>query len=268
MPTVTTHDHQMHYLDREGEGPPVRMVHSSGLNARQWIGLRALLSGRRVVIPDLIGYGESSLWQGGDDFDWRIDVEGLEAILDLHEGPWDVVGHSYGGLLAMRVALRNPSRVRRLSMHEPVVWGVLASDGKPEDAQALQDTIDGLFAGDEPLTEAAWMAYFVDFWNGRGVWDSLPDARQAQWVSSAQKVIPEVRAICFDQTAAATWAQIAVPTLITVGNDSPGIERAACQVLASVMPNVRLLNTSGGHMAPITHGREVLEHHRAFVSEP
>ena len=112
------------------------------------------------------------------------------------------------------------------------------------------------------------MAYFVDFWNGPGTWEALSQKRRAQWASVAPKVIPEVHAICFDETSAETWAQITAPTLISLGEHSPALERGVCELLADVIPNARLQMTSGGHMAPITHGREVLEYHRAFVSEP
>ena len=267
MPTVQTHGHEMHFIEREGDGVPLLMVHSSGLNARQWVGLRSLLPGRPVLLPDLVGYGESSPWEQGDAFDWRVDVEGLEAILNTYEGPWDLVGHSYGGFLALLVASRNPDRIRRLSLHEPVAWALLETHGRPPDAQSYRDTVEGLFGSGRQLNPSAWMAYFVDFWNGPGAWEGLSEKRQAQWVAVASKVIPEVRAICFDETSAETWAQIQVPTLISVGKESPSLERAVCELLVDVIPQARLQETSGGHMAPITHGREVLEYHRAFVSE-
>lgn len=267
MPTVTTRGHQMHFLDHPGDGPPILMIHSSGLDGRQWGKLIRLVNHRRVLAPDLIGYGKSSPWEGGEAFDWQIDVEGLEAILALHEGLWDVVGHSYGGLLALKLAQRNPARVRKLSLHEPVVWGVLKhDDAYSEAALAFQATVDGLFGPEKPKSDADWMAFFVDFWNGAGLWASLSESRQAQWVAVADKVIPEVRAICFDPTPASEWAKITAPTLVTMGAGSPLVERAALEILARCMPDIRLVTTAGGHMAPLTHPDVVLEHHRGFVS--
>ena len=252
MPSVSTHGHSMHYIEHHGVEPPILMIHSSGLDGRQWNKLSRLVQGRRVIQVDLVGYGKSSPWTGGESFEWLVDAEGLEAVLALYDGPWDLVGHSYGGLLALKLALRNPGRVRRLSLHEPVVWGVLGSEeGNSEAAAAFQATVGGLFGTENPKSDAEWMAFFVDFWNGPGLWESLPDSRKAGWIALADKVIPEVRSICFDPTPASDWAKIDVPTLVTVGRDSPFLERAALEVLETCMPDVRLVTTAGGHMGPL-----------------
>jgi pimeloyl-ACP methyl ester carboxylesterase len=91
-----------------GEGPPLLLVHGFGGAAWNFSELAPLLHGRRLIIPDLPGHGASSPLPA-PTLTGFADV--LEGILD---GPVDVLGHSLGGVVALRLAERHPSLVRRL----------------------------------------------------------------------------------------------------------------------------------------------------------
>src|SRR5688500_4532898 len=104
---------------------PVLLVHSGGFTSRQWRKLAALLApDRRVLAPDLIGYAADTRWPVGEPFHFRQDLEALAAVL-ADEPPAHVVGHSYGGFLALQLALIHPDRVRSLAVYEPVAFGIL-----------------------------------------------------------------------------------------------------------------------------------------------
>src|SRR4051812_17287406 len=109
-------------VEERGEnGPPVVLVHSTGMSSKQWRRLSERLSERhRVLLPDLIGYGESTAWPRGEIFHWHLDVLAIEATLDALDAPAHLVGHSYGGLVALAAALHRPRAVRSLSLIEPV----------------------------------------------------------------------------------------------------------------------------------------------------
>ena len=94
-----------------GDGPPLVLVHGLGGSATNWIELAPLLAPTfRLVIPDLPGHGASEPLPG---------VSGLQPYADRvaavmeHEGaaPAPVVGHSLGGLVVLRLALRRPRAV-------------------------------------------------------------------------------------------------------------------------------------------------------------
>lgn len=94
-----------------GDGPPIVLVHGLGGSATNWVELTPLLAQRhRVLAPDLPGHGGSEALAA---------VPGLDAFADrvaavvLHEqaGPAPLVGHSLGGLVALRLALRYPELV-------------------------------------------------------------------------------------------------------------------------------------------------------------
>jgi pimeloyl-ACP methyl ester carboxylesterase len=91
-----------------GEGPPLLLVHGFGGAAWNFSELAPLLPGRRLIIPDLPGHGASSPLPAPT-------LTGFADVLaEILDGPVDVLGHSLGGVVALRLAERHPSLVRSL----------------------------------------------------------------------------------------------------------------------------------------------------------
>ena len=113
--TLDAADHRWSYYDG-GNGPPVVLVHGFSGSKENWLQLAAKLDGRRVVIPDLPGWGES---QRDDGADYRVEAQAarLGAFLEaLGLDDVDLVGHSMGGHIAGLLAARDPSRLRTLTL--------------------------------------------------------------------------------------------------------------------------------------------------------
>jgi pimeloyl-ACP methyl ester carboxylesterase len=97
-----------------GEGDPLLLVHGLGGAAANWLALAPLLlPGRRVIVPELPGHGGSSPLPAAPSLNPYADRLGL--LLE-HEGaaPAAVVGHSLGGAIALRLAIRRPEAVSAL----------------------------------------------------------------------------------------------------------------------------------------------------------
>jgi pimeloyl-ACP methyl ester carboxylesterase len=91
-----------------GEGPPLLLVHGFGGAAWNFSELAPLLPGRRLIIPDLPGHGASSPLPAPT-------LTGFADVLaEVLDEPLDVLGHSMGGVVALRLAERHPSLVRSL----------------------------------------------------------------------------------------------------------------------------------------------------------
>jgi pimeloyl-ACP methyl ester carboxylesterase len=104
---------RLRYFDG-GDGPPLLLVHGLGGAASNWVELLpALVRRHRVLVPDLPGHGGSSPLPAAPTLSPFADVL---ATLIAHEGiaPATVVGHSLGGLVALRLALRHPEAVAGL----------------------------------------------------------------------------------------------------------------------------------------------------------
>jgi 3-oxoadipate enol-lactonase len=108
-----------------GEGPPLLLVHGFGGAAWNFAELGPLLEGRRLIVPDLPGHGGSSPLPA------TTTLRGFaDALVPLLDGPTDVLGHSLGGVVALRLAERHPALVRRLVLAAPA--GISTSTRRAE----------------------------------------------------------------------------------------------------------------------------------------
>ncbi|MGI6409304.1 MAG: alpha/beta fold hydrolase [Thiopseudomonas sp.] len=115
--TITAAGYQTNLHD-QGEGFPVLLIHGSGPGVTAWANWRGIIPQlartRRVVAPDMLGFGYSERPPDGQ-YNQQRWVEHAIGVLDaLGIAQADVVGNSFGGGLALALAIRHPGRVRRL----------------------------------------------------------------------------------------------------------------------------------------------------------
>ncbi|MEO6954734.1 MAG: alpha/beta hydrolase [Polyangia bacterium] len=252
----------MHLFAREeGEGPAVLLIHSSGMSSRQWRKLVGTLAPtHRVIAPDLIGSGQSPPWADDAPFHFHRDVDALEAAVAHVPTRVHVVGHSYGGLLALTLARRSPGRVASLALYDPVAFGVLHDAGDLDGLADLAMVDDGAFHDDATGGDDAWYEQFVDYWNGPGVWRQLPERDRTAFLATGRKVFSEVTSLLKDRTPLRDYVPLAMPTLLLTGSRTPIAAQRVVALLATAMPHARVETIEGaGHMGPITHGAAVNE---------
>src|SRR5262249_54735694 len=103
-------------------------LHCSGSSGRQWQRLAETLGEQYVVVaPDFFGSGARSHWSGERPFNLAGEAARVIDITDAHDAPAHLVGHSYGGAIALRVAFSRPPRVASLALYEPVAFHLLKS---------------------------------------------------------------------------------------------------------------------------------------------
>ena len=102
------------------------------------------------------------------------------------------------------------------------------------------------------------VAGFVDYWNGRGAWDSLRPHVQSALVRWAPKGPLDFHALTEDPTPAEAYRALRFPVLLLRGERAPAPTRLIAETLAELMPASRLAVIRGaGHMGPLTHASEV-----------
>jgi pimeloyl-ACP methyl ester carboxylesterase len=123
----------------EGSGPPIVLVHGSVLDYREWSKQMAPLARHYRVIAYSRRYHWPNLPPGeGADASLERQADDLAAIIKaMGVAPAHIVGHSYGGAVAINLTLRHPELVRTLVLSEPAVSGVLANT--PENDAALKE---------------------------------------------------------------------------------------------------------------------------------
>lgn len=249
--------------------PPgtVIFLHSGGMSSRQWRRFaEELRPTHPVLTPDFLGCGDNPPWPPNRAFDFSEDADAIEQLVRSLESPVHLVGHSYGGLIALTVAKRLPERVRSLAVYDPVAFGVLYT---PEDAVGLANLAEAsrntAFLDERTGGSAAWYELFIDYWNGPGAWRTLPSATQEAFLRVGRKVFYEVLSLSADRTPASAYATITAPTLLLGGGASPAAALRVVSILGQALPNATVKVFEGaGHMGPLTHGpivNEAIQNH-------
>ncbi|MGE0496145.1 MAG: alpha/beta hydrolase [Vulcanimicrobiota bacterium] len=234
----------------------VLMLHSGGLTGRQWRRVASFLEGYRLLTPDFLGCGQNPPWPAEQEFHFELDLAALEPLLDR---PLHLVGHSYGGFLALQLARRHPELGLSLSLYDPVAFGVLHSTADPEGLADLERVASQPLFGDlERGGGPEWLELFVDYWNGPGGWQAMAEPARQAFLEVGRKVFFEVRSLSADRTGLADYANLTMPVLLMTGEQTPASARRVCALLADSLPRARHLVIEGaGHMGPITHAEAV-----------
>jgi pimeloyl-ACP methyl ester carboxylesterase len=250
MPAILVNGSAIAFSDT-GSGPAAILLHSSAGSRAQWRALTETLSGRRrVIAPDLRGYGESGARPGDPDLADEAAVVG--ALAARAGGRIDLVGHSYGGAVALRFALEQPDLVRSLTLLEPVAFHLLRQDWAGGDW--LLAEVQAIAAAVLRDRYGSGMSRFVDYWNGSGTWASLPEDKRSDLPRLAATVADNFAATMAEAIPLEPYRRIQAPVLILRGANSPAPARRIAALLGSILPNARMRTVPGaGHMLPLTH---------------
>ena len=248
-------------FDEAGAGDPVVLLHAGVADRTMWAEhLQPLAdAGHRALAVDLPGFGEATP-APVEDAPW-LDV--LETMDELGIARATLVGNSFGGAVAQRVAVLAPERVLSLALISSPAEGVEPS----RELEAVWEAEEAaLGRGD---IEAA-VQTVVDAW-------TLPDApqelqdrvaameRRALELQAQAGEVPEAA----DPIAAdpAALARFDAPALVAVGEHDKRYFQLAAEALAGELPNALLVVLAGaGHLAPLERPREFRELLLSFLA--
>ncbi|CAJ1500130.1 alpha/beta fold hydrolase [[Mycobacterium] holstebronense] len=242
------------FLTEAGSGPAVVLLHGGGPGAtgvsNYSRNIDALAQNFRVIVPDMPGYGRSGKHvDQADPFGYlAATVLGLLDELDI--GTAHLVGNSYGGSCALRLALDNPARVGKLILMGP--GGIGTTRGLPTPGLRSLLSYYGSDGPSRAKLEAFIRTYLV--YDGGSVPDDLIDLRYAASIDPEVVVNPPLRRPSGPTALRTLWRmdltrdkrlkELATPTLVLWGRDDKVNRPAGGPLLANLMPNADLVMTA------------------------
>jgi pimeloyl-ACP methyl ester carboxylesterase len=239
-----------------GTGTPVLLLHASASTGGQWNALvERLAPHHRVMVADLAGCGASGAWYTGEPALER-DAAALADRIAHIDGPIHLVGHSFGGAIATRLALRDPSRVRSLTLIEPVLFHLLR-DGRAAERRLhveIQPLAAQMRAAKSADSSTAAMAAFIDFWNGEGAFAALKPSVREALAPLAPCVAANFAALEAERFPLSALRALAMPSLLLLGGASRPETQRIVSMLFDTLPDATLgIVGRAGHMLPVTH---------------
>lgn len=254
-------------LHDQGEGFPVLLIHGSGPGVTAWANWRGIIpplaQNRRVLAPDMLGFGFSER-PADARYNQARWVEHAIGVLDaLGIAQADIVGNSFGGGLALALAIRHPERVRRLVLMGsvgvtfPITEGLDAVWGYNPSFEEMRRLLD-VFAYDRNLVndELAELRYQASIRPGfQESFAAMFPAPRQRWVDGLASDPKQISTLPHE-------------TLVIHGREDRVIPLSASQALAELIPNAQLhVYGHCGHWTQIEHAGRFARLVEDFLAE-
>ena len=177
MPTINVMGRDACFSD-QGSGPVVLCLHGSMSTSGAWRPIAANLGNdHRIVAVDLWGYGKSARWEEDWPIDNSMECALVEALARSVGEPVHLAGHSHGGTLALAHAMRGKMDIASLISVEATPFALLKTGGETALFAELRAAFDAYFAATE-TGEPSPVRRVIDYWDGAGTYDTLPEQVQ------------------------------------------------------------------------------------------
>lgn len=247
MAILELSDGKMLSYREDGSGPPLVLVHGSPGESGSWRRVTPFLKDRfRVLAVDLPGYGSSA--KVTDDPVGRTALIGglVARLADSCGAPVRLVGHSFGGSVALQAALQaQAGTIDRMVLFEPVFFRALELTDDPALGPGqtfFHDYSSRALAGEDGVVRL-----MIDYWFGAGAYARMPDPVRGYLNANARSNAIDVRSGFYESATAAQLAAFDKPVLVACGDKSPEIVRDIGRGLLKLLPQARMEAIAGAN---------------------
>lgn len=253
---------------REGSGVRRALfLHCFLTHSGAWGGVWKRLEAKLALYAlDLPGHGASAAWPG--DLPYQTMARDMARGLIETEmgGHVDIIGHSFGATVALRVAQDFPEMVRSLTLIEPVIFSG-AKDQPVFDAHIERIApFNAAVSGDDPEAAAR---EFHKVWGPGMPWEKIP-AEHRGYMADRIHLVPAVDDVAFEnalgQMDRGAIEKVDCPVLLLEGANSVPVMSAVQADFADRLPHAERVVVAGAtHMLPVTHAEAVAGEIAAFL---
>jgi pimeloyl-ACP methyl ester carboxylesterase len=270
LPFAEANGVRLYYELNGDRGDPIVLIHGSWVDHTSWdLAVPNLAESFRVLTYDRRGHGRSEKTgtQGSGDED-ALDASAL--ITQLGLVPAHVVGNSFGGSVALKLAARQPSTFRSLMVHEPPLFDLLRSESSAipmllEEQKRIERVIRLLESGDKVGGARLFMETII---LRPGMWEMLPEQLRETIVANADTWLDETRDPTSLNVDLEALAQFRKPTLLTYGGKGLRGSELIIEKLAKAIPNSRVeFDPDEGHSPHLSNPANFVRTVRAFATQ-
>jgi pimeloyl-ACP methyl ester carboxylesterase len=254
----------MDSIDRSRYGaaavPTIVCLHSSGSSGAQWrVFAERMQDGFAMLTPDFHGHGAGPQWRGAPADVVPADTAHIARIARQVAAPVHLVGHSYGGAVALRVALQHPELVASVAVYEPVALRVLFEEDPTAPAALEVARVAATMRREIDAGSPEHAAQvFTDYWSHPGHWASLSAGHQAAIARRTPVIHDHFVSLFNDAMTRDDYARLARPVLYLTGSETTAAARRTAALLQRALPQVEAVSMHTlGHLGPITHPERV-----------
>jgi pimeloyl-ACP methyl ester carboxylesterase len=251
-----------------GSGPTMVLVPGSCSTGAAWRPVIGAVQGQfRCVTTSLPGYGGTAERRPAGDPSIAHLAEALECVVRKAGEPTHLIGHSFGGLVALAVALRKRVRLASIAMIEPPVIELLLERGEAEHYRAFGRMAEAYVAAFRSGEREA-IAAMIDFYGGAGTFASWPSRVRDYAVATTAVNITDWASAYGFRLSEDMLSALNLPALVVCGEASHPAMRRLCALVSAGIGGARHATIGGAaHFMIATHAGEVArlvaEHARA-----
>jgi pimeloyl-ACP methyl ester carboxylesterase len=243
--------------DESGQGPTIVLVPGSCSTGAAWRLIISRWQSRfRCVTTSLLGYGGTAERRTVVDSDIGHEAEILESVIRRAACPVHLVGHSFGGLCALAVALRNKVPLLSLAILEAPAPELLRQMAEYAQYRAFREMTDIYFslfqAGDRNAIEQ-----MIDFYGGAGTFAGWPPRVRDYAIETTGANILDWASAYGWQLRRSSLTKIDIPTLVLWGENSHPAVRRTNQLLAQCTKASAVTISGAAHFMISSHADEV-----------
>jgi len=246
------------YFEHQGSGSPIVFIHGSFASTSTWKKMIELLADNHHCISiKLPGHCGTDDPKNFYDPTLEQELAIIEQVVNKLTGePIHLVGHSFGGVIALAQALKGNLKIAKMTLFEPVACWILRSVGDQKMNTRLQKFLTN-YRKDTMNNQPYVAGQVIDFWAGAGAFSSLPDFIKGNMAPLVPNNIRHWDIDAATCTSLSDLHKCVIPTHFVCGDKSNCVARAICNHLSKQMPNCHTTVIEGAsHFLVTSHAKK------------
>jgi len=260
-----SHDKSLFY-EEAGEGEAILLIHGSQEDYRAFLPQLELLKEdfRVITYSRKYNYPNNNQYKEGTPFNPMTEAEDVETLRNkIGLKKFHVVGHSYGGLIAMAYAIKYQNNLKSLIVSEPPVLNIAGCE------ESLKATEEGLLkklnAAFASKDSTLVMKSIFEFFVGQDIQDQIP----TEALNALKVNLTEMKALASSKNPFPKLdTSFEIPTMILTSEHTMPILNCTNEALVNNMPNAKHVHISeASHDMWMTHSKIIADHLKNFISK-